>query len=441
MGNLFLAGTGNVFVDFLTNQTAGIIYLFILLTGVVIAVISLIKSDKKFAQLDEQVDKAIDFKKILNEAMNSSQQEENAEEGEVLRFARLNEIDSGKMDMAKKRFDENISLKEICVNFRNYAAYEKGLYYNESIIRQFIAGLGVSKILIMQGISGTGKTSIANAFGDFLSNSSLIIPVQPMWKERTDLLGYYNEFTKKYKVTDLLEGMYKANYSNDMFITVLDEMNVARVEYYFAEFLSMLEIADEDKRNLMVISEVWPNDPKLLVGGRIKVPNNMWYIGTANNDDSTFSIADKVYDRAMVMNLDEKAEPFEAPMTSGNNVSIYHWNELVASAYEEYEITSVNLRRINELSKYMIKTYQLSFGNRIMKQIRQYVSLMIACGGEEIEAIDDIIAKKVLRKLESCNPILVKKTTTEFAQFFDMTFGDGKMKSCKNYLYRLSKSV
>ena len=116
--------------------------------------------------------------------------------------------------------------------------------------------------MILQGISGTGKTSLAYALGEFLGNKSTVIPVQPMWKERTDMIGYYNEFTGRFNETTLLEKMYEANYSKDIYITVLDEMNIARVEYYFAEFLSLMELPDAEERYLDVVTDKREKDPK-----------------------------------------------------------------------------------------------------------------------------------------------------------------------------------
>ena len=118
---------------------------------------------------------------------------------------------------------------------------------------------------------------------------------QAIAEKNEALIGYYNEFTKRFNETLLLEKMYEANYSRDMYITVLDEMNIARVEYYFAEFLSLLELPDPEERYLTVVSDTWESDPAQLKSGRIKLPVNMWFIGTANNDDSTFAISDKVY--------------------------------------------------------------------------------------------------------------------------------------------------
>lgn len=354
------------------------------------------------------------------------------------RFYMLTETDE-RMKGYRAPGKTDITLKELCERFRNYAAAEKKLYYTPEDIRKFIAGMAVSRLLIMQGMSGTGKTSLAYTFGEFLQNRSVIVPVQPMWKERTDLVGYYNEFTKKFNETTLLQKMYEANYSSEMYVTVLDEMNIARVEYYFAEFLSLLEIPDTDKRWLDVVSDKWANDPvRLNENGQIKLPDNMWFIGTANNDDSTFAISDKVYDRAMIVNLDRKSREFTAPHTEGIKLTVWEWEKLVREAEEEYGVTNRNLRRLAELDEYMIKTFRISFGNRIMKQITRYVPIYIACGGEELEALDDILSKKIIRKLETQNPVYVKSMSKGMSEYLDELFGEGKMKSCKEYLERLA---
>ena len=324
------------------------------------------------------------------------------------RFCKLCNLDEIRATLQRPSYDEHITLNQFCENFRNYAASRLKLYYDISDIRRFVAGMAVSKILILQGMSGTGKTSLAHAFGDFIDNTSTVIPVQPMWKERTDLIGYYNEFTRRFNETLLLEKMYEANYSKDIYITVMDEMNIARVEYYFAEFLSLLELPNEDERLLTVVSDVWDDDPAQLINGNVKLPPNMWFIGTANNDDSTFAISDKVYDRAMIMNLDMKAEPFMAPRTQKTVISAEQFIKMTRDAMQEYEVTQRNLKRIEELDKYLIKHFQITFGNRIMKQIRSYIPVYVACGGEELEALDDILAKKVLRKLEMQNPIYIR---------------------------------
>lgn len=353
------------------------------------------------------------------------------------RFCMLSRIDSNKSKYKEKSYRKDVTLKKFCDDFRNYASYKHNLYYNISDIRSFVSGMAVSQILILQGMSGTGKTSLAHAMGSFLENTSTVIPVQPMWKERTDLLGYYNEFTKRFNETLLLEKMYEANYSEDIYITVLDEMNIARVEYYFAEFLSLLELPDPDERYIDVVSDIWTSDPLQLRNGRLKLPYNMWFIGTANNDDSTFAISDKVYDRAMVLNLDEKCERFTAPKTKNIHMSAENFRALVKEALKEYEITGRNLKRLEALDRYLIDHFHITFGNRIMKQIRQYIPVYVSCGGTELEALDDILSKKIIRKLETQNPVYLRNASKELRSYINELFGEDRMPMCQNAIRRL----
>ena len=366
---------------------------------------------------------------------------EEEEEEIKSRFYMLSEIDANRGKYIKSGYNDGITLKSFCEEFRNFACSKMKLYYSIDDIRRFVAGLSVSKIVILQGMSGTGKTSLAYALGEFLGNSSTVVPVQPMWKERTDLVGYYNEFTKRFNETTLLHKMYEANYSKDIYVTILDEMNIARVEYYFAEFLSLLELPNPERRYLDVVSDEWENDPVQLKGGQMKLPNNMWFIGTANNDDSTFAISDKVYDRAMIMNLDNKSEPFRAPKTKGIKITAERFMELGREATEEYAITNRNMRRLEKLDEYMIKVFHITFGNRIMKQIKEYIPIYVSCGGEELEALDDILSKKVLRKLETQNPVYIRSVVDGFCDYLDELFGQNKMKLCKEYAQRIKKNV
>ena len=316
-----------------TSATAIIIYLFIILSLIAVLVVAIIVREAKNKGNDEYT--------LINgvtQTETKDQKPENPDE----RFCMLSRIEERRNNYGHTRYDSNVSLEQICENFRNYAASKLKLYYEIEDIRRFVAGMAVSRIIILQGVSGTGKTSLAHAFGSFIDNSSTVIPVQPMWKERTDLIGYYNEFTKRFNETLLLEKMYEANYSKDIYITVLDEMNIARVEYYFAEFLSLLELPNPEERYLDVVSDKWENDPAQLKDGRIKLPENMWFIGTANNDDSTFAISDKVYDRAMILNLDSKTERFAAAPTGQMKISWEQFVSLAESAQKEYGVSERN---------------------------------------------------------------------------------------------------
>ncbi|RIA75726.1 hypothetical protein EI71_01212 [Anaeroplasma bactoclasticum] len=356
------------------------------------------------------------------------------------RFTSLIDIDKANENKEPEVYSP-ITFKELCDNFRNYSASALGLYYSEQDIRRFITGLATSHIMILQGMSGTGKTSLAYAFGRFTENDSSIIPVQPMWKERTDLIGYYNEFTKKFNETPFLESLYKANYSKDMFITILDEMNIARVEYYFAEFLSLLEIPDPESRYIDVVSAALPGDPIKLKEGQIKLPDNMWFIGTVNNDDSTFSISDKVYDRAMIMNLDKRATPFDAQNPGSMKISAEDFLNLAKETGNNYQVREELTDLLTKLDIYLQENFYISFGNRINRQIKQYLACYIACGGEEMEALDDILAKKVFRKLGNGSAALVKKEIDSLYDKLDELFGSGSMPECRHAIARISQTA
>lgn len=224
---------------------------------------------------------------------------EGTEEGAVevvetteLRFPRLSSVDLIYKDpnYQPPEYNNTITLEEVCINFRNFAASRLGLYYDLEVMKQAFASFGAAKMLILQGISGTGKTSLPYAFGQFIQNPSVICSVQPSWRDRTELFGYYNDFTKKYTETDFLKTIYEAHYYEDPRIVILDEMNIARVEYYFAEMLSILELPREEERFVSVVSNTAANDPDLMKEGKIWIPENVWYVGTINNDDSTRAV-------------------------------------------------------------------------------------------------------------------------------------------------------
>ena len=440
----------NIF-DIITSFYAIIIYLVILLVLLIIIIINNINNKTKniintpqfieSPKLQKQIEKKVESTTPNKVEEKKEETKEEVKKESKERFYQLSQIDKNKRKYIKDRYENKASLEEICENFRNYAASVHKLYYDILDIRRFIASLSVTHLLILQGMSGTGKTSLAYAFGKFVENTSTVVPIQPMWKERTDLIGYYNEFTKRFNETVLLQKLYEANYSKDIYISVLDEMNIARVEYYFAEFLSLLEIPDANERYLDVVSDTWETDPVKLVKGQIKLPINMWFIGTANNDDSTFAISDKVYDRAMVLNLDSKTKPFIAPRTKTMHLSQEYYEKKVKEALSEYEITNRNQRRIKELEEYLIKHFHITFGNRIMKHINTYVPVFVACGGDEVEAIDDILSKKVLRKLEAQNPVYIKNSAEGFCTYLDELFGQDKMKFCKEYMRRLQRNI
>lgn len=353
------------------------------------------------------------------------------------RFPKLTLVDEKYAALTPPEYDNEISLQEFAEGYRRYAASQMKLYYTPEIVRRFVAGMAASKLLILEGISGTGKTSLPYSFSRYLSNPSTIVSVQPSFRDRTELLGYFNEFSKRFNETEFLRALYEANYRPDPTLIVLDEMNLARIEYYFAEMLSVLEIPNKDEWVLDLVPTAWDGDPVKMDGGKIHVADSTWFIGTANNDDSTFTITDKVYDRAMPIELNERADAFECELQPHCNVTAEHLEYLFQKAQVDYPISDELMNKMQKLDNYLITRFKLSFGNRIMKQLYDFIPVYVACGGTELGGMDYIVARKVLKKFESMNVTFVRDEITGLITYIDKLFGKAEMQDSKAYLRRI----
>ncbi len=358
-----------------------------------------------------------------------------------LRFPKLSAVDTyyHSEDYVAPQFPMNYTLEELCMAFRNFAASKLGLYYELEVIREVFASFGAAKMLILQGISGTGKTSLPYALGQFINNPSLICSVQPSWRDRTELFGYYNDFTKKYTETDFLKTIYESHYQENIRVIILDEMNIARVEYYFAEMLSILELPRAEERYISVVSSKAENDPEKMIDGKVWIPDNVFYVGTINNDDSTFAVADKVYDRAIPIDLDDRATVFEAPDTEGIPISMDYLTSLYDKAKKDYPLSEESLMELDKLDTYLIEHFRLTFGNRILRQMKDFVPCYVACGGTEMNGIDFMFAKKILRKFESLGLGFIRDEIDGLIDYLNHAFGEDNFKVSKTYLARLKK--
>lgn len=369
----------------------------------------------------------------------SENDEEQIDPNNQSRFSKLTLIDQEYAKYKQKDYRNTFTLPEFCYMFRNFAASKLKLYYSEKMIRLFVSAIASTKLVILQGISGTGKTSISLAWGNFVRHPSCVASVQPSWRDRTDIFGYLNEFTKKFNETDFLAYLYEAGYTDEIYTVILDEMNLARVEYYFAEMLSILEMHSTKDWKIEVVQSSWPTDPKKLIRGKLQIPPNAWYIGTINNDDSTFMVTDKVYDRAMPIDINEKGIAFEPDDVESIDVNYSYLNGLFEKAMSDYAISAATLKKIDDMDNYTIKHFRVAFGNRIVKHMRKFVPVYVACGGDETEAVDYFMAKKVLRKFEALNLALIRDEIDGYIEFLDKNFGKGKMSECIEFLLRLKK--
>ena len=358
------------------------------------------------------------------------------------RFSKLIQVDQFAAENPKitvMNQSDMLDMADLVDRFINYAASQLHLYYSRDIISRFFAGMATTKLMILEGISGTGKTSLPYAMGKFFQNDTSIISVQPSWRDRAELLGYLNEFTKRFNETDFLKSVYQASYSDTINIIVLDEMNLARVEYYFAEFLSVMEMPDANEWKIDIVPISEPRDPKNLINGKILSPQNVWFVGTANKDDSTFTITDKVYDRATPIAINKKAEFIDAPYTDNVSMTFEYLDDMFKRIQSGFNLSEMADRAFKELDDFIQEKFKIAFGNRIMKQIKLFVPVYMACGFTEFEGLDYMLAFKILRKFESLNLAFLKTELDELTLMLDRLFGKEEFKVSKDFIQDLKK--
>jgi hypothetical protein len=372
-----------------------------------------------------------------------------------------------KNDLTKRqRRDGFSSLSAIVTHVKNYAGLggetKVPLYYSDDDIRAFLAGMAVSRLLILQGMSGTGKSSLPRIFSEAISGFNRLIPVESSWRDRNELLGYYNDFNKKFNAKTFTIELYrsgKENCRNVPTFIVLDEMNISRIEYYFSDFLAILQetdkekwlielvshdmrnipmdISDEQKESIRIdnrtMYDIWERIEKshegdtkakttdeertqladylskrnlltgakdLIDGRKVRVPENVWFVGTANRDESTFEITDKVYDRAQVISLDKKgvAEKYESDVKQ-KKIDITVLLDIFNKAFREFSKGNEVADALNTLDKLLMENFDTSFGNRIVKQTTDFAAVFVAAGGKLEDALDYQISTKILRKV------------------------------------------
>lgn len=360
------------------------------------------------------------------------------------RFVKLTQVDKDyeiSSEFTVMQSSDMVNLPELIDRFIKYSASQLHLYYTKEIIARFFAGMATSKVLILEGISGTGKTSLPYAMGKFFNKETSIISVQPSWRDRAELLGYLNEFTKKFNETDFLKAVYQAGYSDKPNFIVLDEMNLARIEYYFAEFLSVMEMPDVHEWKIDLVPASEPSDPKLLINGKLFINQNTWFIGTANKDDSTFTITDKVYDRATPIVINNKAELIDCDYTNNVQMTFDYLDELFKKAQAEITMSTKVMNSFKKVDEYIQQNFKIAFGNRIMKQIKLFVPVYVACGFTEVQGLDYMLANKILRKFESLNLSFLHNELDGLIELLDKLFGKNSFKVSIEYIEDLKKMM
>ncbi len=345
----------------------------------------------------------------------------------------------------------NYSCKEIFEYLKLYIRNNEKLVYSDDIIRRFLLAIQSKELTILSGPSGTGKTSLVTAFSKAIGGEVKIIPVKPSWTDTEDLLGFYNPIEQAYVPTPFLDALVEAKKNKDkLHLICLDEMNLAHIEYYFAEFLSKLEANNESpvielysKAIYDEILEEISYTINLMSGDKVSVtseelskwceenekeytkeminlkkrinfiekypalfeiPKNVRFIGTMNVDETTKHISPKVIDRSFVIELckDNRENINE------NELEIIEQKFVKADSFDMKNITlSENSEEIINEIEYINDQFLINldsdFNNRGEKHIRKYLMNMESYDFDidRKSIISDLIYLKVLPRINT----------------------------------------
>ncbi|MFM6191379.1 AAA family ATPase [Planktothrix sp.] len=287
----------------------------------------------------------------------------------------------------------------------------KGLAFPRRVVYAFHTSLKVqdiSALVILAGISGTGKSELPQRYADFIGAQQLTLAVQPRWDSPQDLQGFYNYVEKKFKPTDLIRGIYQYNHdqamNNRIVLVLLDEMNLARVEYYFSDFLSKLE----SRRSSPTFLELDVGSLPISEAQRkLKIPKQFLFVGTMNEDETTQTLSDKVLDRANVLTFGKpKTLQLSKTRTTEGQRPVY----VSYSSFEQwFKTPDQNSEVVQKVKDYLDQANNIMesighpFAHRVYQAITQYVINYPGVSDSNSEkfrfALVDQFAQKLLPKL------------------------------------------
>lgn len=297
----------------------------------------------------------------------------------------------------------------------------QGLIYSNEQLLNFHIAMKTHRLVILNGASGTGKTQLIYQYAKSLgmtkddSNQFKLIPVKPSWKDDTDLIGFLDTINNIYRPSEsgLIDTLIEAskNKTKKIYIICFDEMNLSKIEHYFSQFLSILEMEPKERKISLyskhLIGRVFNGDQ---YPHEITIGDNVLFVGTINNDESTESISDKVLDRCNYININVSKNHIENWINLNqkeNNISEVTKN--IKVSYQDYSDWS-NLKKVVNLSKSEINVLNkinnllsdnfYGIGFRALNHINNYLNNLIEYEDFTRERAFDLqLAQKVIPKL------------------------------------------
>ena len=260
-----------------------------------------------------------------------------------------------------------------------------GFDYSLSDIANFYLALHTKPLLILAGISGTGKTQLVRQFAKAIGYGDVrhcaLIPVRPDWADNADLIGYRN-IQGEFEQQRLLRVMQDAlAHPDEPFFIILDEMNLARVEHYFSDFLSVLETRERGEGDVIYTSPI-VSDPTVNHGVPVTIPQNMVFVGTVNMDETTHPFSRKVLDRANAIEMNQVSLPWgEEAETSAEALKGLYADAFVTPYINSVDLNAKQKAELNPVIELLVRINTilepagLHFGYRVRDEMAFYLSL------------------------------------------------------------------
>jgi len=301
----------------------------------------------------------------------------------------------------------------------------KGFFFTREVLTRYYLSLKTKPFVILSGISGTGKTKIAQLFASYICQEDekdeaekrvAFVSVRPDWMDNKGLLGYYNILDEKYHSTKVLDLLLEAqDHPEKPYFVILDEMNLAKVEHYFSDFLSVLESRTPDNpqgEGIQLHSrELAETLNDRIVPGSLNIPANVFFAGTVNVDESTYMFSPKVLDRANVIEFNEVDLVSYAIGHQDKGGLLLRDAEVLSRFYESTGHPFCQKEDYTDLPPdgkiclqnllAILKEYNLHFGYRVANELSRFVNLaaLELADFKLDDALDIQILQKILPKL------------------------------------------
>jgi uncharacterized coiled-coil DUF342 family protein len=403
---------------------------------------------KKHQDILDKINKEIENKKSLMEELNQLKASRNnmekiVSELETTAAGLQGQVEAKKValndiwkDLDRPMFNYNPSRNRAKANEKSMLnKFESNLEkydikFPERTINAFHTGLKAadsSPIVVLSGISGTGKSLLPKLYSDFMGMNFTAMAVQPRWDSPQDMLGFYNYMQQRYKATELSRILWQFDYYNNencqnhydsaddlpMNIVLLDEMNIARVEYYFSDMLSKLELRrtinskkDKQRKDAEIEIECGALDDSKFAR-KLFINSNTLFVGTMNEDETTQVLSDKVLDRSNVIRFGKPEDLQAKANTQGftnscdleSSLSLDQWKNDWCSQSSLNSTEKIKLKDTIEAINIQLEKVNRPFGHRVWNSIENYMNLYPAGHDSYKNALSDQIEMKILTKL------------------------------------------